>query len=88
MKLQDIKEMSKEDALAAIGLAIKPSTGQWLAGTISVLGLGIVVGAAAALLLAPRSGRELRDDLADRVRTLRDRAQTKLNNSASEPAIT
>lgn len=87
MKLQDIRDLSKEDALAAIGLAIKPSTGQWLAGTLSVWALGVVVGAAAALLLAPRSGQALREDLAERVKTVRDRASSRAS-SAVESAIT
>jgi gas vesicle protein len=87
MKLQDIKDMSKEDALAAIGLAIKPSTGQWLAGTLSIWGLGVIVGAAAALLLTPRTGREMREELTDRVKTLRDRATARVNQ-VNEQAIT
>jgi gas vesicle protein len=87
MKLQDITDLSKEDILAAIGLAPKPSAGQWLAGTLSVFGLGLLVGAGAALLLTPRSGRELRGDLADRVKTLRDRTANKVN-AAAESAIT
>ena len=87
MKLQDIRDLSKEDALAAIGLAIKPSTGQWLAGTLSIWALGVVVGAAAALLLAPRSGQELREDLTERVKTVRDRATSRAS-SAVESAIT
>ncbi|HEY0710940.1 MAG TPA: YtxH domain-containing protein [Polyangia bacterium] len=87
MKLQDLKDISKEDALAAIGLAIKPSPGQWLAGTLSVFGFGVIVGAGVALLLAPRTGRELRDDLSERVRTLREKTAARMGN-ASEPAIT
>jgi gas vesicle protein len=87
MKLQDIKDMNKEDILAAIGLAPKPSTGQWLAGTLSVFGFGLVVGAGVALLLTPRTGRELREDLADKVKTLRDRTASRVN-AAAESAIT
>lgn len=87
MKLKDIRELNKEDALAAIGLAVKPSTGQWLAGTLSVFGFGLICGAAAALLLTPRTGRELRDELTDKVRTLRDRTASRMNQ-AGEPAIT
>jgi gas vesicle protein len=87
MKLQDIKEMTKDDVLAAIGLSVKPSTGQWLAGTLSVFGFGLIVGAGAALLLTPRTGRELREDLADKVKTLRDRTASRVN-AAAESAIT
>jgi gas vesicle protein len=52
--------------------------------SISLLGLGIVIGVAigagAALLAAPRSGEETRDRIRDRVRHLRgkDDAWTKL----------
>ncbi|HEY0715595.1 MAG TPA: YtxH domain-containing protein [Polyangia bacterium] len=88
MKLQDLKDISKEDALAAIGLAIKPSPGQWLAGTLSVFGFGVIVGAGVALLLAPRTGRELRDDLSEKVRTLREKTAQRMGSNASEPAIT
>jgi gas vesicle protein len=87
MKLQNIRELTKEDALAAIGLAIRPSAGRWLAGTLSVWGLGVIVGAAAALLLAPRTGQETREDLAERVKTFRDRTSARAA-SAIESAIT
>jgi gas vesicle protein len=87
MKLQDIKDMNKEDFLGAIGLAVKPSTGQWLAGTLSVFGVGLLVGAGAALLFAPRPGRELREDLIDRAKTLKDRTAARVN-AAAESAIT
>jgi len=86
-KLQNMKNFSKADALAAIGLALKPSAGRWLAGTLSVWGLGVIVGAAAALLLTPRSGQEMREDLVDKVKTFRDRAASRAT-SAVEASIT
>jgi len=53
-------------------------------GSISMLGLGMVIGVAIgagiALLTAPRSGEEMRDSIRDRVRHIRgkDDAWTKL----------
>jgi gas vesicle protein len=86
-KIRNIKEFTKADALAAIGLAMKPSAGRWLAGTLSVWGLGVIVGAAAALLLTPRTGREMRDELSEKVKTFRDRTAARAA-SAVEASIT
>ena len=72
MKLSDIRDLSKEDVLAALGLASKPSTSERLLGTLGIFGVGLLVGAGAALLLAPKSGQDLREDLGDRFRKLRD----------------
>jgi hypothetical protein len=52
--------MTKDDVLSALGLATRPTVGtRWL-GALGFLGAGMLVGAATALLLAPKSGRELR----------------------------
>jgi len=68
MKLSDISELSKEDVLAALGLATKPTTSERLISTLGFFGLGALVGAGVALLLAPSSGEDLRDDLGKRIR--------------------
>ena len=68
MKLSDISDLSKEDVLSALGLALKPSTSQRVVGTLGMFGLGAIVGAGLALLLAPSSGEDLRDDLGRRIR--------------------
>ena len=48
-------------------------------GTILAFAIGVGIGAAAALLLAPKAGDELRDDIAgavgDRVDQLRDQSK-------------
>jgi hypothetical protein len=68
MKIDDLRDLSKDDILSAMGLASKPSTSERLLGTLSIFGVGLLVGAGAALLLAPKSGEALRADLGGRFR--------------------
>jgi gas vesicle protein len=71
MKLSDISDLSKEDVLSSIGLATKRSTTQQLLSAFGFFGVGLVVGAATALLFATRSGQGLREDIGERLRDLR-----------------
>jgi len=67
MKMNDIRNLSKDDVLALLGLQSKPSVAGALFGSLGLLGLGLIVGAGAALLMAPRSGEQLRRELGDRL---------------------
>ena len=71
MKMNDLRDLSKDDVLSALGLTSKPSTSERLLGTLAVFGVGLLVGAGAALLLAPKSGEALRADLGERFRNAR-----------------
>jgi gas vesicle protein len=84
MKLSDIRELSKDDILSAMGLASKPTTSERLLGMLSIFGVGLLVGAGTALLLAPKSGQDLREDLGQRIRKLRsDESDSTEHNSGS-----
>ena len=72
MNLKTLKNMDKEDILGMLGLETKSSTAGWLAGTLGTFGLGILVGAGVALMLAPKPGRELRGDIRNRLRRAPD----------------
>jgi len=74
MKFSDIRDLSKDDVLAAIGLETKTSTTSRLFGTVGLFSVGLLVGAGVALLLAPKTGQDLREDLGQRLRGLRDTA--------------
>jgi len=63
MKLQDIRNMDKDDFLGILGLETKHSFTNQLLGTLGTFGIGLLVGAGVALLLAPKAGSELRHDL-------------------------
>jgi hypothetical protein len=71
-RLSDLRGLSKADVLAAIGLASKRSASEKILGSLSVFGIGLLVGGAAALLLAPKAGTDLREDLGQRFRKLRE----------------
>ena len=68
MKISDVSDLSKEDVLSALGLSIKPSTSQRVFSSLGLIGLGAVVGAGVALLMAPSSGQELRAGLGDKIK--------------------
>jgi hypothetical protein len=63
MKLQDIRNMDKDDFLGILGLETKHSFTNQLLGTLGTFGIGLLVGAGVALLLAPKAGSELRQDI-------------------------
>lgn len=70
--ISDLRGLSKSDVLAAIGLATKPSASQRILGSLSLFGVGLLVGAGVALLLAPKTGTDLREDLGQRIKRIRE----------------
>ncbi|HVZ89807.1 MAG TPA: YtxH domain-containing protein [Polyangia bacterium] len=72
MTLDDIPKLSKDELLVLLGLQKKPSTEARLSETLGIFGLGLLVGAGIALILAPKRGRELRNDIRDRWRRQAD----------------
>jgi hypothetical protein len=73
MKLQEIKNLSTGNVLSMVGLRRKNSLRTWLSGS-GLVGIGLAVGAAIALLVTPRSGPEIRDAMAEGLRSLGKRA--------------
>jgi hypothetical protein len=55
------------EILAALGLETRRSISTEVVQAVSLVGLGMVIGAGLALVLAPKSGRELRDAVGERV---------------------
>jgi len=72
MNLKDLKNLDKDEILNMLGLETKSSTASWVAGTLGTFGLGLLVGAGIALMLAPKPGRELRGEIRDRLRRAPD----------------
>ena len=72
MNFKDLRNMDKDDLLGMMGLETKHSTAGYVAGTLGTFGLGLLVGAGIALLLAPKPGSELREDIRDKLRRTAD----------------
>jgi hypothetical protein len=68
MKMQDIKNLDKDDVLGMLGLEARRSDTSRVLKTLGTFGIGLVVGAGVALLLAPKAGSELRQDLRSKLR--------------------
>jgi hypothetical protein len=81
MKLQDIRNMDKDDFLGILGLETKHSLTHRSLETLATFGIGLLVGAGVALLLAPKPGSELRHDL--RAKLHRDCKSTDTNGKES-----
>lgn len=58
--LRSIQSFGVDDVLGTVGLERRRSTLDRILPAIGYVGLGTVIGAGAALLLAPSSGKELR----------------------------
>jgi hypothetical protein len=67
--------LDKDQILDALGFETGP---RWLGIALAGFGVGCVVGAVTAVLLAPRSGSDLRADLADRGRDLLRRGRREI----------
>ena len=80
-------DFNKKDILSALGLETESSF--WTAA-MAGFGVGCLVGAAVAIMVAPKSGRELRSDLTDKARDLINRgkdevASLNLGGKSSSP---
>jgi len=81
MKLHDIRNMDKDDFLGLLGLETKHSFTNRLLGGLGTFGIGLLVGVGAALLLAPKTGHDLRQDL--RAKLHRDCKDVAANESGA-----
>jgi hypothetical protein len=69
--LQSLQNFSSDDILAALGLEKRRNTvTDVILPSVALFTAGAVVGAAAAVLLSPKSGAALRRDLTDGARDL------------------
>jgi hypothetical protein len=62
-----IPDLDGDDVLDYLGLESRRSTPQRVGSTLAIFGAGVVLGVGLGLLLAPKSGSALRDDLSRRL---------------------
>jgi YtxH-like protein len=63
----DLKKMDKDDVLNLLGLETKKGPTDWLLPALGAFSVGLLVGAGLGLLMAPKPGSELRNDLRTRL---------------------
>ena len=72
---------STEEIIRALGLQSRRSNGSDIVPSVALFGAGLLVGAGLALLFAPTTGRELREELTERAAELRDRASATVESA-------
>lgn len=65
--VKDLKKLEKDDLLNLIGLETRKGPADWLVPTLGAFSVGLLVGAGIGLLLAPKPGNELLNDLRNRL---------------------
>ena len=80
ISMRDLKKLDRDDLLDMIGLQ-RSTAADWVV-PLTALGVGLLVGAGLGLLLAPKTGAELRDDLRDRLRSAQDALPERLRPGA------
>ncbi len=74
---RNLPDVDKDDILEMIGLESRRSSAERMVPSLALFGAGILLGVGLGLMLAPKPGRELREDLKDRL--------AKGHNGAPEP---
>ncbi len=64
---KDLKKLDKDDVLELIGLETRKDPSEWLLPALGAFSVGLLVGAGLGLLMAPKPGAELRDELRSRL---------------------
>ena len=77
--------MNKDDILEALGIE---GGSNWFLHGLAGFGIGCVVGAAVAMLVAPKSGAELRGDLMERGRDLMQKGREQFAQPETKPPTT
>jgi hypothetical protein len=62
-----LPDVDTEDLLDLVGLESRRSTGDKLVPALALFGAGVLVGVGLGLMLAPKPGRELRDELKNKL---------------------
>src|SRR6185503_8651088 len=64
--LSGLRDLDKDDLLEYLGLESRRSTAETILPAVAMFGVGLLVGAGIGLMLAPKSGADLRSDLRER----------------------
>ena len=87
LSLKDLKKLDRDDLLDLVGLQ-RASSNDWVAPALTALGVGLLVGVGVGLLLAPKPGAELRNDLRDKLRSAQDSLPETLKGATESTGST
>jgi hypothetical protein len=65
--MKSLRNLSADDLLGLIGVQRRRGASSWLWPALGLFGAGLVAGAGVGLLLAPKSGHQLRQSLRTRL---------------------
>ena len=87
-RFDTMSETGKVRVLDALGLEPKPQTTDFILPALGIFGAGLIVGAVVGLMVAPKAGTEIRQDIRHRASDLghriQDRSQAIRQRFASE----
>mgnify|MGYP001572008309 FL=1 len=64
---KNLPEVDKDDIIEMVGLESRRSSAERMVPALALFGAGVLLGVGLGLMLAPKPGRELRDDLRERM---------------------
>jgi gas vesicle protein len=76
-----------EELRRTLGLSNHNDDSNALIYMLAGVGLGAIIGAAAGLLFAPKSGNETREDLADKYKELRGKTEEWVSEQKAKRAV-
>jgi gas vesicle protein len=79
-----MKMISKSDIMEALGLERED---RFVTGLLVGVGVGAIVGGAVAMLLAPKSGSDLRGTIRSKGKEIVDRARGRMESTTSSPSV-
>ncbi len=86
LDLSALKDLDKDDLLEVLGLETRRTTAESLLPALGAFSVGILLGAGLGLLIAPKPGAELREDLRGRLRDGQDALAGAADKARSEIA--
>lgn len=83
-KVHSMKTTNGDDLLAALGLERRRSSVQIIGSCAAIFGTGMILGAGIALLVAPKTGRALRQEIKTKASDYAERIGDKADEATSE----
>jgi hypothetical protein len=85
--MKGLRSVSADDLLGLIGVQRRRGASAWLWPALGLFGAGLLAGAGVGLFLAPKSGRQLRQNLRARLQR-KGHGATRMNGPSPIPAST